>query len=182
MTVSRPLVRRYFFTCGVSSKAHQGRRHCGDEYSVRFTVASPLYGHRPRCAHPCRLGKRAEHRIKLVSRARRLGREIAPVFGVDRPVQWHPPADIDACAREPVKLARVVGHQANPGAAKHLQHSNGDPVVAFIIVEPENDVGVDRVEFLHPAADKLESCWPGRGRDLPARGKARCRRRTPPVA
>jgi hypothetical protein len=25
--------------------------------------------------------------------------------------------------------------QANPGAAKHLQHPDGDPVVAFIIVE-----------------------------------------------
>lgn len=126
-----------------SSKVFQ-RRH-GASLSSRHPQ-DPLHGHRPRCVYPCRLGKRAEHRIKLVSRARRLGREIAPVFGVARPVQWHPPADIDACAREPVKLARVVGHQANPGAAKHLQHSNGDPVVAFIIVEPENDVGVDRVE------------------------------------
>src|SRR5262249_47347393 len=53
---------------------------------------------------------------------------------------------IDACARESVKLARVVGHQANPGAAKDLQHAGGDPVVALIIVEPDNAVGIDRVE------------------------------------
>ena len=84
--------------------------------------------------------------IELVSSARRFGREITPVVGVDRAMQRHPPRDIDAGAREPVKLARVVGHQANPGAAKHLQHADGDPVVALIIVEPENAVGVDRVE------------------------------------
>jgi hypothetical protein len=57
--------------------------------------------------NPATLGKRAEHMIELVSRARRLGREIAPVVGVDRAVQRHPPRDIDACAREPIKLARV---------------------------------------------------------------------------
>ena len=84
--------------------------------------------------------------IELVSSARRLGREIAPVIGVDRAMQGHPPDDIDAIAREPVKLARVVSHQANPGAAKHLQHADGDPVVALIVLESDNAVGVDRVE------------------------------------
>jgi hypothetical protein len=54
--------------------------------------------------NPARLGKRAEHMIELVSSARRLGREIAPVVGVDRAMQGHPPGDIDAGARESVKL------------------------------------------------------------------------------
>ena len=85
--------------------------------------------------------------IELVSRMRRLGREIAPIVGVDRAVQRHPPEDIDAGAREPIKLARVAGHQSNPGAAKHLQHADGDTVVAFVIIEPENAVSVHRVDF-----------------------------------
>jgi hypothetical protein len=62
--------------------------------------------------------------IELVSSARRLGREIAPVVGVDRAMQGHPPGDIDAGARESVKLARVVGHQANPGAAKRRRDTS----------------------------------------------------------
>jgi hypothetical protein len=68
--------------------------------------------------------------------------QVAPVVGVDRAGARHPPADIDAGARELVKLSRVVSHQANPGAAKHLQHADGDPVVALIVVKPENAVGV----------------------------------------
>jgi hypothetical protein len=34
--------------------------------------------------NPAKLGKRAEHMIELVSSARCLGSEIAPVVGVDR--------------------------------------------------------------------------------------------------
>src|SRR5262249_32803780 len=92
------------------------------------------------------LGKCAENMIELVSRARRLGSEIAPVVGVDWPMQRHPSDDSDAAAKEAVKLAGIVGHQANAGAAKHLQHANGDPVVALIIFEPDGAVSVDGVE------------------------------------
>jgi hypothetical protein len=83
---------------------------------------------------------------ELVSRARRLSREMAPVVDIDPAVQRQPAGDIDACASQTVKLARAVRHQTNPGAAKHLQHAHRDPVVAFIIVEAKNAVGVDCVE------------------------------------
>jgi len=55
-----------------------------------------------------KLGERAEHMNELVSTPRRLGCEIAPVAGVDRTIQRHPPADLNARAREPFKLARVI--------------------------------------------------------------------------
>ena len=58
--------------------------------------------------NPTGLRKRVEHMIELVSGARRLGGEAAPVVGVDGGMQRHPPCDIDASARERVKLARVV--------------------------------------------------------------------------
>src|SRR5262245_65433138 len=84
--------------------------------------------------------------IELMSTASRLSREIAPVAGVDRAMQRDPPGDIDARTREPVNVGRVVGHQANSRAAKDLQRADGNPVVAFIIFESENAVGVERVE------------------------------------
>ena len=43
--------------------------------------------------------------IQLMARARRLGREIAPIVGGDRAMQGHSPRDIDAGAREFLELA-----------------------------------------------------------------------------
>ena len=60
-------------------------------------------------------------------------------------MQRHSSDDIDAAAKEPVELAWIVGHQASPGAAKHLQHPNSDPVVALIILEPDGTVSVDGI-------------------------------------
>jgi hypothetical protein len=54
--------------------------------------------------NPARLGKRAEHMIELVSSARRLGREIAPVVGVDR-ANAGAPARRHRCRRERVRQA-----------------------------------------------------------------------------
>jgi hypothetical protein len=84
--------------------------------------------------------------IELVPSARRLSREIAPVVSVDRAMQRHSPDDIDAVTREPGKLTGVVGHQTNLGASKHLQHADRDPVIALIIVKPDNAISVDGVE------------------------------------
>src|SRR5262245_35833206 len=106
---------------------------------------------------PAKLRKLGEHMIKLVPSARRLGREIAPVVGVDRAMERHSSADIEAGASESLKFAWVVSQQANSGAAKHLQHAGGDAVIAFIIVEPESAVGVERVEpsILQPIGSNL---------------------------
>src|SRR5262245_2041695 len=56
-----------------------------------------------------RPAKLAVHMIQVMSGARRLGREIAPIVGGDRPMQGHAPRDIDAGARELLELARVGG-------------------------------------------------------------------------
>ena len=77
-----------------------------------------------------RLGKRAEHMIELVARARRLGREIAPVVGVDRAVQRHPQGDIDAGAESPSSLLGLLVIRRTRVQPSICNIRDGDAVVA----------------------------------------------------
>ena len=84
--------------------------------------------------------------IELVARARRFGREIAPVVGIDGTMQRNAPDHLDAGLGEAVELGRIVGQEPHALAAEHLQHARRDAVVALVVVESKRGIGVDRIE------------------------------------
>ena len=75
-----------------------------------------------------------------------LGGQIAAILGIDRRMQRHAPADLDAGAGKAVQLGRIVGQQHDAAAAEQLQHARRDPIVALIVLETERHIGIDRVE------------------------------------
>ena len=84
--------------------------------------------------------------IELVSGARRLGGEITSVVGIDRPLQRHASRYVDAGIGEAVELRRIVRQQPHPRAAEQLQHAHRDAVIAFVVVETQDGIGVDGIE------------------------------------
>jgi hypothetical protein len=84
--------------------------------------------------------------IELVSGARRLGGEMPSVVGIDRPLQRHASRHIDAGIGEAVELRWIIREQPHPRAAEQLQHAHRDAVIALVVVETQDGIGVDGME------------------------------------
>src|SRR5215217_7934977 len=84
--------------------------------------------------------------IELVAGARRLGGEIAPVVGIDRPLQRDAADNLDAGACETFQLGRIVGEEPHARTSQHLQHAGGSAIVALVVVESQRGIGIQRIE------------------------------------
>jgi len=83
-----------------------------------------------------------------VSGTRSFGNHVSVGVRVDRDLKLHPAGDINSGRSEAVELGRIVGQQNNPRTVQHSEHTSGDAIVTFIVVESERGVGVDRIETL----------------------------------
>ena len=59
--------------------------------------------------------------VEAMPGAHGLGGQIAAILGIDRRMQRHAPADLDAGAGKAVQLGRIVGQQHDAAAAEQLQ-------------------------------------------------------------
>ena len=96
----------------------------------------------------CLAAAEPPRRLELVAGAVAFGGEVGFVEGAVAGDEGNARGDLDALIRQAADLRRVVGEEADARGADGLQHLSGDAEIALVHLEPQSQIGVDRVETL----------------------------------